>query len=100
MVIRRRQPVSDQSNKPLIVEYRQPPSFVSVGNSPAVRIAAALVTVLLGLLIVHFLMESRRTFGGIMDWILPIAAAAGGACYCTLIALNIAGRKKAKRDAG
>jgi hypothetical protein len=92
--------MSEPIDKPFVVEYRQPTSAADFGSSRVVRVAAGLVAVGLVFVIVYFLRESRRTLGGIMDWILPIAAAAGGACYCTLIALNIAGRKKANRDAG
>jgi hypothetical protein len=86
--------VADERDKPLSIEYQSPRTVRETGNSPLVRCIAAGVFVMLVALIVHFAIESRRTLGGIDDWALPIAAASGGACYCFLIALNIAGRKK------
>ena len=90
--------MSEQSEKPRVIDYQRPSEVVGVGSSRIVRVVAALVAMLLVLLIVYWVMKSRETLGGIKDWILPIAAAGGGACYCILIALNIVGRTRTKAD--
>lgn len=42
----------------------------------------------------HFVLRSRQTLGGMLDWIEPTAAASAGSIYCVVIAANFAGRTK------
>jgi hypothetical protein len=86
--------IAGQPSKPVTIGYRSPQTSSTFGSTIWVRVAAGFAAVGLLGAIVHFLLRSRETLGGVYDWILPISAAAGGAAYCVLIALNIAGRKK------
>jgi len=80
----------DKGRQLLPIDYLSPRPIVTTGNSRVVRCAAGFASLGLLVLIAYIFWQSRH----IREWILAIAAAGGGACYCLLIALDIAGRKR------
>jgi hypothetical protein len=82
------------ASKTLPLEYQSPPTNCTIGSSPIVRITAKFTALVLVAIVWHFVLRSRETLGGMLDWIEPIAAASAGSIYCVLIAANIAGRTK------
>ena len=82
---------------PLPLEYQAPGASTDTPNPVIVRIVAAATAVALLVVVGYFLMRSQYTLGGIDDWILPIAAAAGGACYMVLVSVDLAGRRRPRR---
>jgi hypothetical protein len=81
-------------NQSSALDYRPSKLANTIGNSPLVRFVATVASVVLIVLIVHFLQRSRETLGGLADWILPMGAALVGAVYCACVSLNIAGRTR------
>lgn len=82
----------DSERKTLPLEYVSAQTDCVTGSSRAVRIVAAVAALVLLAIVGDFVLRSRRTLGGMSDWVLPIAAASAGSTYCALIALNILGR--------
>jgi hypothetical protein len=82
------------NNRPLLIDYESVQEDRTIGSSPFVRIVSGTAAVGLLGLIGYFIACSRRTLGGLDDYLMPIVAALGGACYCSLVALDVAGRTK------
>jgi hypothetical protein len=88
----------NSKDKTLPLDYRSPPKDRSTGSSRLVRCAAAAASLFLLVVVGYFVLLSRHTFGGLSDWIFPIAGALAGAVYLLLVALNISGRTAPKRS--
>lgn len=80
---------SNQQTNPPLLEYAAPAAGRARTTRP-VRVTATATAIFFGLGMPGlFFLESRHTFGGIVDYFMSLMASLAGAAVCLLVALGV-----------